>query len=168
MLLISGTFLYCSYLKTALISFTKPVLCARSRTVALQTVTERDMAPPLMAKKSVLMCFKRLDNEDSIVKQGKKHIYSLFPHGTKRFKKMVLGLVFPVEEEEKINPNHKPIAYFWQATTELCLELLSSSQFPLYGPKEKCGGGGGNAFRFLKKKKKKQDEQTKPTDLEIL
>ena len=87
MLLISGTFLYCSYLKAALISFTKPVLCARSRTVALQTETERDVAPTLMAKKSVLMCFKRLDNEDSIVKQGKKHIYSLFPRGTKRFKK---------------------------------------------------------------------------------
>lgn len=67
---------------------------------------------------------------------------------------MVLGLVFPVEEEEKINPNHKQIAFFWQATTELCLELLSSSQFPLYGPKEKWGGGGGNAFQFLKKKKK--------------
>lgn len=78
---------------------------------------------------------------------------------------MVLGLVFPVEEEEKINPNHKQIAYFLQATTELCPELLSSSQFPLYGPKEKWGGG--NAFRFFKKKKK-QDEQTKRTDLEIL
>lgn len=83
------------------------------------------MAPTLMAKKSVLMCFKRLDNEDSIVKQGKKHIQSLFPHGTKRFKKMVLGLVFPVEEEEKTNPDHKQIAYFLQATTELSLELLS-------------------------------------------
>ena len=40
-------------------------------------------------------------------------------------KKMVLGLVFPVEEEEKTNPNHKQIAHFLQATTELCLELLS-------------------------------------------
>ena len=82
MLLISGTFLYCSYLKTALISSTKPVLCARSRTVALQAGNERDMAPTLMAKKSVLMCFKRRDNEDSIIKHGQKHIYSLFPHGT--------------------------------------------------------------------------------------
>lgn len=35
-LLISCTFLCCSYLKTTLISFSKPLLCARARTVAIQ------------------------------------------------------------------------------------------------------------------------------------
>ena len=77
-------------------------------------------------------------------------------------KKMVLGLVFPVEEEEKINPNHKQIAYFWQATQNYALSYcLPVSSL--------CNGEGeGKCISVLKKKNKNQDEQTKRTDLEIL
>lgn len=82
-------------------------------------------------------------------------------------KKMVLGLVFPVEEEEKINPNHKQIAYFWQATLNYALSycLPVSS---LCMDQNRNGEGEGKCISVLKKKKKNQDEQTKRTDLEIL
>ena len=126
------------------------------------------MAPTLMAKKSVLMCFKRLDNEDSIVKQGKKHIYSLFPRATKRFLKNGTWACVPSRggREDKSKITNKSLTFCkpqLNYALSYCLVISDFQSVPSVWTKREMGRGRGHAFRFLKKKKKKKARRANKT-----